>query len=45
MDIDTNDVSDNYEDTWSFLDRRIENVMMINKAKAGFSNFFNKVCG
>lgn len=29
-----NDSSENYRDTWSFLDRRIENVMTFEKAKA-----------
>lgn len=28
-----NDTSDDFEDTWAFLDRRIENVMEIEKAK------------
>jgi ubiquinone biosynthesis protein COQ9 len=28
-----NDESDDFEDTWEFLDRRIENVMKIEKAK------------
>ena len=28
------DTSDGYEDTWAFLDRRIENVMQIEKFKA-----------
>lgn len=35
-----NDKSDNHENTWKFLNRRIENVMMINKAKSSFGNFF-----
>jgi len=29
-----NDVSEGYEDTWAFLDRRIENVMQFEKVKA-----------
>lgn len=29
------DESDDFADTWAFLDRRIENVMQIEKAKAG----------
>ncbi len=32
------DTSDDYEDTWAFLDRRIENVMQIEKLKAQVSN-------
>jgi ubiquinone biosynthesis protein COQ9 len=35
-----NDKSENHEATWKFLDRRIENVMTINKVKANFGNFF-----
>ena len=35
-----NDKSDNHENTWKFLNRRIENVMIINKAKSSFSNSF-----
>lgn len=31
-----NDESDNFEDTRSFVDRRIDNVMQFEKAKAGF---------
>lgn len=30
------DDSENHERTWAFLDRRIENIMQIEKAKAGF---------
>lgn len=30
------DTSENHAETWAFLDRRIENVMAFEKAKAGF---------
>ena len=33
-----NDESDNAADTWDFLDRRIENVMQIEKIKAKCRN-------
>jgi len=33
------DDSDDYEDTWEFLDRRIENVMQFEKAKAKFKTW------
>jgi len=32
-----NDKSDNYNDTWQFLDRRIENIMNFGKIKADIS--------
>ncbi len=32
------DGSDSFEDTWQFLSRRIDNVMMINKIKSAFKN-------
>ncbi len=32
------DESEDYEDTWQFLSRRIDNVMAINKIKAAFKN-------
>ena len=31
-----NDKSDGHVSTWAFLDRRIANVMSVEKAKAGF---------
>jgi len=31
-----NDETENYQDTWDFLDRRIDNVMQFEKTKAGF---------
>ncbi len=33
-----NDDTDNYQDTWAFLDRRIENVMQFEKVKAKCRN-------
>jgi ubiquinone biosynthesis protein COQ9 len=37
------DDSDGAADTWAFLDRRIENVMSIEKAKAGLADFASKL--
>lgn len=34
------DKSEKHENTWRFLDRRIENVMLINKTKSSFKNCF-----
>ncbi|HZA68049.1 MAG TPA: COQ9 family protein [Geminicoccaceae bacterium] len=34
------DRSENCEDTWAFLDRRIENVMQIGRLRASFDDFF-----
>ena len=34
------DKSEGHENTWQFLNRRIENVMLINKAKSSFKNCF-----
>lgn len=36
------DHSSDYQDTWAFLDRRIENVMMIEKAKYQLRQRFTK---
>ena len=33
------DDSENNQETWNFLDRRIENIMQFEKAKAGFRKF------
>ncbi|NOZ42106.1 MAG: COQ9 family protein [Alphaproteobacteria bacterium] len=38
-----NDESENYQDTWDFLDRRITNVMQFEKAKAKFRNMRAKL--
>lgn len=37
------DESEDFEDTWAFLDRRIENVMAINTIKARAKNFLDVV--
>ncbi len=37
------DESEDAADTWTFLDRRIENVMSIEKAKAGLAGFASKL--
>jgi ubiquinone biosynthesis protein COQ9 len=34
------DRSEACQDTWAFLDRRIENVMQIGRLRAGFDDFF-----
>lgn len=38
-----NDDSENYSDTWAFLDRRIENVMQFEKLKAKGIKLFDKL--
>jgi len=38
-----NDESENYTDTWAFLDRRIENVMQIEKTKAKMRGITDKM--
>ncbi len=38
-----NDESENYQDTWDFLDRRITNVMQFEKTKAKFRNMRAKL--
>jgi ubiquinone biosynthesis protein COQ9 len=40
-----NDLSEDYEDTWSFLDRRIENVMQFEKLKAKGLKFIDNIPG
>lgn len=37
------DDSEEYEETWAFLDRRIENIMQIEKAKAGLKGLFANI--
>ncbi len=37
------DNSDGYRDTREFLNKRIENVMQIQKVKSGFKNFVQKI--
>jgi ubiquinone biosynthesis protein COQ9 len=37
------DESDEYSETWEFLDRRIENIMQIEKAKFKFREFKSKL--
>lgn len=40
-----NDTSDDYEDTWAFLDRRIENVMQFEKVKSKGLAMLDKIPG
>ena len=38
-----NDESENYTETWGFLDRRITNVMQFERTKAQFRNMTDKI--